>query len=284
MALSVGLVTYLADSMLAALLTAITLLVYPGLQEYGSSAWEHVPQAFLVSAAFLVLLGRIPRLRTYAAEICLVLLSLAFLMRPDTLPLMLPVALAILLRPTCDRVYGYASLMVSGAVLAFYYGLHHHYYGTFVPNTFHLKVHLGTRSVALGAHYVARELFGSAVPLLLVALLLLLLQQRKRLQQAEAVVLASLALQLLYIIVVGGDYFLYGRFFLMLAPITVLLFWEKVLQAEENGPQRPGVLPPAACLTRRWTDRPVCSGFPVVLPAGISRGRLSRQSRCGDRG
>ncbi len=238
MALSTGLVTYCAESLVASLLTAATLLVYPGLRAYGSSAWEHVPQALLVSLAFLVLLGRVPRLRAYAAETCLMLLSLAFLMRPDTLPLMLPVGIGVLFYPATKRTYGYAAIALSGLILLFYYGLHHHYYGTFVPNTFHLKVHLGIDSVVLGAHYVSRELFASAVPTLLVGLLLLMMVQYRRLVYAERIVLAALTLQLLYIIVIGGDYFLYGRFFLMLAPITIMLFWEKVLQAEATGQSR----------------------------------------------
>ena len=235
MAITVGIITYVAESWMAAGFIAVSMLLFPGTQIYGSSVWEHVPQTLLVTLAFLALLGRIPRLDRFPREACLVLLSLAFLIRPDTLPLMLAVAVSLVIArndlPARLSALAFAVLCIVG-----YYALHFHYYGAFVPNTYHLKVQFGVHSLGLGVRYIVREIFASGVPAFLLSLLLLLAWKRPLFNRAKQLVLAAFVLQLLYIVVVGGDVFFYGRFFLMLAPTATLLFWETFTSSEERVP------------------------------------------------
>ncbi len=227
----VAVVVWFAADLYAAALTAITLLLLPGIAEYGNSAWEHLPQALFVTMAFLALLGRLPRISKYRWECCLVFLSLAFLMRPDALPLMLPVAFVLAWLRKNGLPSAAAAISFSVGCVLLYLGLHHHFYDTFVPNTYHLKVAFGVQSVILGIHYLIREGFSSATPVFIVAFVLLALLARQHSLELR-VIATGLVLQLGYLVVVGGDWFGFGRFFLMLSPIVVLLTWEALLSAQ----------------------------------------------------
>lgn len=234
-ALTVGLVTYYAETVSASIAATVTLLVLPGFAAYGSSIMEHVPQTLFVTLGFLVLLGRIKRFAGLEAEGCLVLFSLAFLMRPDTLPLMVPIAASVVMRRSENKLMAYASLAFAVATLVLYYALHHWFYGTFVPNTFHLKVRFGMGSIMLGTRYVVFEALSSGVSAVLFALFTLFMIRREIFNSSERITLLALLMQLAYIAAVGGDVLLYGRFFLILSPITAMLFWEKFFRME-HGP------------------------------------------------
>lgn len=236
--LTLALVVLFAGNFRTALSSGITLLLLPGLSEYGASVWEHIPQMLLVTLAFQVFLGWVPRIHeAYRIEVCLMLLAFAFLLRPDTLPL----AVAVVAGSLLYRLRWTALTTAASAVFALtvigYLLLHHHLYDSFVPNTYYLKVRFGAASIRAGLTYVAVSVKQSVIPLFILALGFLSVCYRRRdfFQVKESIVVAALFLQTAYIVCVGGDVFLYGRFFFLVGPIATTLLWKKFWQGLPDG-------------------------------------------------
>ncbi len=251
-AVAVGLTVFWTKSLLAAATAALTLYALPMFPAYGNSAWEHLPQMLLVTMAFAVLLGRVKWAERSRQGIALAILAVAFWVRPDTLPLMLPLAVAMVVEHGAEaRWKNYAALAFAAAMVAIYFGVQHHLYDTFVPNTYYLKVHLGAHALLAGARYWAVSALDSGITLFVVGLVGFYSVDREHFTTDERTVLAGLVLQSAYIVLVGGDVFLYGRFFILMAPITIMLFWEKFWSGSETPTAR--VVLASVCLLGVFT-------------------------------
>jgi hypothetical protein len=222
-----GVVALSAESSIAAYMTLFFLVISPCFLEYGPSIWEHIPQSLFVTLAICIYLGKISFIKLWREESALLLLSLAFLIRPDTLPLLAIFFAIALLKLNRERSWISAVSICSCLFLiGLYFALHHHFYGTFAPNTYYLKVALGVASVLTGMHYVERSAFQCIVPFFIAYLSFVSFGRKKPTLNSYNLVIACFLLQICYIAVVGGDVFLFGRFFVLLAPITCLLFCE----------------------------------------------------------
>jgi hypothetical protein len=151
-------------------------------------------------------------------------LGLAFVVRPDTLALLL-IAAALGVwwwkRGGLDGRRLALGLAVGGAcvfgVLAFQRG----YYGAWLPNTFHLKATGGAAQYGRGLRYLATFCVGEFFQLPLVLGTALLVARALTLPaRARAVPLALCSLGwIAYVVKVGGDAFAFGRFFVPVVPL-----------------------------------------------------------------
>jgi arabinofuranosyltransferase len=151
-------------------------------------------------------------------------LGLAFVVRPDTLALLL-IAAALgawwWKRGRLDGRRLALGLAVGGAcvvgVLAFQRG----YYGAWLPNTFHLKATGGAAQYGRGLRYLATFCVGEFFQLPLVLGTALLVARALTLPaRARAVPLALCSLGwFAYVVKVGGDAFAFGRFFIPVVPL-----------------------------------------------------------------
>jgi hypothetical protein len=103
------------------------------------------------------------------------------------------------------------------------------YYGTWLPNTFYAKVGATGAQVSRGLEYVFRFLLAdrAAVAALALALLLACLVGRdsRRLEAEESwggIFLAVASAQVLYVMLVGGDWMGHGRFLVPVLPLVYL--------------------------------------------------------------
>jgi hypothetical protein len=224
-----GVVALSAESNIAAYMVLFLLVISPCFLEYGPSIWEHIPQSLFVTLAICIYLRKISFIKVWREESALLLLSLAFLVRPDTLPL-----LAIFFALALFKLYrqrswiSVVSICSCLSLIGLYFALHHHFYGTFAPNTYYLKVAFGLASIKTGVHYLKQSAFQCIVPLLIAYLALFSFGRKRTTLASDKLVIACFILQVCYIVVVGGDVFLFGRFFVLLAPITCLLFCERL--------------------------------------------------------
>jgi hypothetical protein len=209
-------------------LAAAVIVTSPSVSYYAWTGWEHVPQMLLVTVAFLILIGRLPGLRDDTARLRLsvVMLTVAFLVRPDTL-LLLAVPGAVLAHRFWrrrDRRDG-AALAVAIGLGALYYLAHLYFYDSLVPNTFNLKVSAEGESVSHGLAYLLRNVTdGGNTLLVLLSIACLFLRRAPR--SADLIVGTSLVLYVLSIVAVGGDYFSRGRFLLCITPIAVFVVFD----------------------------------------------------------
>jgi len=96
------------------------------------------------------------------------------------------------------------------------------YYGAFLPNTFYAKVGTGGAQVLRGAHYLVYFFVGQRWPWLLLSLLAFLALPRPRLSPWQRLFLWIAGVDLLYVLLVGGDWMGAGRFLLPVLPLLVL--------------------------------------------------------------
>lgn len=207
---------------LQGLATRIAVLVAlafgPWAVRYGGSTWEHVPQAALVTVG-LALYWRGPDcLRT--SLIAFWLLALSFVMRPDSAVLIGGFWLIAFLRlPGAERgrfvLLTLPAVVIPAAYLAGMWAA----YGSFVPNTYYLKLDDGVQGVANGIAYVLSPYRSGPVPGMIVALIF----ASPWLAGRERIILGLACLHLAYVVRVGGDVFPFGRFFLVLMPVLSLI-------------------------------------------------------------
>ncbi len=210
-------------SNISAIAFVVVLAILPSTRIYVSSGWENVPQMLLCTIAFLATMAnrnnRIPA--EFRTNVSLLLFSVAFLLRPDTAPLLLPFVLWTTWRLVNQRrVSDLITLILSATALLVYVVAHWQFYGTLTPNTASLKVDIGAASVLQGINYLFRSAVrsGNAV---VVAAMLLSLTLKKTINNEEKLCLTSVALLLVYIMIVGGDVFAGGRFLLTITPFAL---------------------------------------------------------------
>ncbi|MBT8474326.1 MAG: hypothetical protein KJO78_02530 [Alphaproteobacteria bacterium] len=236
--LTIVLAVRLLESPLAQAVAAVFLTLTASFLYLGPTAWEHIPQTLLVTLAFLGVLRASQGQRLPVVPISsLWLMAAAFLVRPDTAPL---VALFVGTWFVTERNYAKSKsyLILAGLCVAplVYLALMHAFYGEFVPNTAHLKVQGFRESVQLGVYHVTSSRAG-IFPLLLLVLLLL----RPRDAGAAFVSLAGL-IQVSYVIAIGGDVFFGGRFFIVLLPIVTVTLLRELEWRSSSAFIRRGVL------------------------------------------
>jgi hypothetical protein len=210
---------------------AIFLLFSPSLLLYSTSSWEHIPQMFLVTAGFLLFIGRLSRSwhPDTRENLALLVLGGAFLIRPDTAPLLLVPSVMFLRRlfRSPDRM-----AILTCAVLACfclgYFGSHFHFFGTFVPNTYTLKAEGGSASFVDGVGYLIRTLLDGGNSVFTLCVVGLWLVAGKSWSGREKATLLSIVLFVLYVVSVGGDVFSGGRFLLVVTPLSVYFVAEKL--------------------------------------------------------
>lgn len=226
--LTVAAVVLASRTTATAAFTAAVIVTSPSVSYYAWTGWEHIPQMLLVTIAFLVLMSRLPGLRDETAKLRLavVLLTIAFLVRPDTMPLLAVPAAVLAHRFWRRRDPRDGAVLAAAAVLgALYYLAHLYFYDSLVPNTFYLKVNAHAEAIALGLAYLLRNVTdGGNTPLVLLAIGCLFLRRAR--PTGDLIVGAGLALYVLSIVAVGGDYFSRGRFLLCITPIAVFVVFD----------------------------------------------------------
>lgn len=225
-----------ASTIRTAALATISSAVCTPFLAYGSSGWEHIPQAIFVTAG-LCLLWKKKAVGKLVPEIaCLLCLGVASLFRLDALP-MLAAALGLCVASSCKRSQKLWTTSVGSAICAILLLeriAHYRYFGAFLPNSFYLKIHPGWQSFDLGAQYLIGDALYTVVPIaFLIAVLGTALCRHNRTPEI-LVIIGIIAIQIIYIICVGGDVFPAGRFLLVLAPIVFLLAWETIARLRDQ--------------------------------------------------
>jgi len=234
LSLLILLVVSLASETVLSVSIALVLLVFTQeLPSYAGTGWEHVPQCLLVTLAFCAITGRLKSDGNWSKwfyESSFVLLSCAFLIRPDTAPLLVIPGAVLLLRLVKgpSRIPPLVALAWGAVSVIGYYVLHYSLYHSFFPNTFYLKVSFGPAAVMGGVKYCIQNFLDAGVPCFLVPVLVLRMMARKGWTREEDVVLAGILLQTIYIVIVGGDVFEHGRFFLVIMPSVAMLVADKL--------------------------------------------------------
>lgn len=161
-------------------------------------------------------------------------MALACLMRPDGAIFLGVTLAAAFAAPGADRGHrAITAFAVAAAVLAPYLAWKQWYYGDLIPNTFYAKVGGTVQQVERGLRYVGNfMIFASAAGLLPAALLGLSSDWRVR------ALGAAVTLQILYVVLVGGDSFLFYRFLIPVIPLLCALAalgYERVYDALSSG-------------------------------------------------
>lgn len=208
-------------------IAALALVALPPFHAYAGSGFESIPEAFFVTAAFLVLIGRLAIPERWRTDAALVLLGGAFLMRPDAAPIIAVVSVLALWQRR------WLGLSAAAFCVLVYVGLMLHFYGSIFPNTYYLKVDPGLGAVLMGLHYLLRSVYDAGVPVAVAFLVFHAARRWRATELAYATVIAAMAVQCVYIIDVSGDVFRYGRFFLLIMPTAVLLSAEAIGRSVE---------------------------------------------------
>ena len=187
---------------------------------YAASGWEQIPQSFLMTLALLFIAFESQKTGRLSIPFsAVVLTSLTFVFRADSAPLIAAVIGAWFL--TEGRLFRPVSYVKAGALLiipgSYLLGMQY-FYDDFVPNTAYLKITTFWEGLRLGVTYVTTIKLSWLVPAFLVVLAML-----PRKQPFDWFLIGLGGLQTLYLLVVGGDVFPNGRFYLVLTPIVI--FW-----------------------------------------------------------
>ena len=209
------------------LFVVVCLTLSPSVLRYGVSGWEHIPQSFFVTIALVRVFHASLESDTLKIPMdAFVLMGLSFVFRPDSAVLIAVLGLVWILH---DRRFADPkSVAVAGLMLLLPIGyllLMNHYYGELVPNTAHLKVLTFSEGLSYGFDYVTDRRKTWLFPYLLI--ILMLVPQKSAFTKFVIVLGVT---QLLYTILIGGDVFSYGRFYLLLLPITVAVLFAELLR------------------------------------------------------
>ena len=225
--LTITIASAIAPTLRLRVLSAAFILLSPVILRYGASGWEHIPQMLLTTCGLALIFYQSKPDELSIPYKALLFFAVAFAVRPDGA---LIVAIATLVWFFSDNRYRQVKSYVGAAILlpipVLYLWLMHSYYGDFVPNTAHLKILPLFQRLELGVAYVLNIGQSGLVPLCLLFLGLL----PGKSAFARFVFRLGVA-QTLYIIYVGGDVFLDGRFYLLLFPIiatTTIVELERV--------------------------------------------------------
>lgn len=192
---------------------------------YATSGWEHIPQMlFFTAGAVLILQSNRKCAGLHDLNVptsSLLLVSISFIFRPDSAILIAPIGVFWFL--TIHRYKKPSSYIISAALLlipiVYIYSMEH-FYGDIIPNTAHLKFLPITQRIENGIYYI---LSPEKAGLTLIALGILV-WKRAMLEISEKLLLSFIAIYVFYIVLIGGDVFNYGRFFIVLLPsISILI-------------------------------------------------------------
>lgn len=200
-------------------LSAITLLAgSASYLHYGASGWEHIPQAFFVTfGMYLIYKASLDKLRI--PTIAVFLISFSFIFRPDSAVIIAVTVLAWISQDNNYRrwqTYAYGLLLL--ALPISYLILMSYYYDSFSPNTAKLKILDFQQSLEFGIKYLINPFKSGLAPFLLFILFLI----RSKSHFSRFVFYLGCA-HVAYILLVGGDVFSGGRFFILLLPALVFV-------------------------------------------------------------
>ena len=227
-----------------ALLPPLLLTINPHFVLYTArGSGMETAQVTLLSLAALWLLWRIRDQRTaFSAGLLCAVVAMA---RPDGA--LVPLAggtllvLRLLIQPQKRALLAQIGALCAGFALLYgpYFIWRYSYYGYLLPNTFYAKTGFTAAQAVRGWRYsldfVTLSGFRSVIGLLLLSWIGLIIAGRKSPRQAVTIWLLWLFIlwTLVYVVVVGGDHFPNGRFFISALPPLMLLltyavyaFWQ----------------------------------------------------------
>jgi hypothetical protein len=242
---------------------------------YASSGWEHIPQMLFVTLALLPLWNTSQEQTIRTAPAALLALCVAFLCRPDTIIIALPIATWVALQLIHRRtVLLVLSLFATSAVLGLYLLLHYKLYEALVPNTYFLKIGYTDNIYVEGLTYLHRNLTdGCNMFPILAVVCLAACKGKSRLSHGKILCCLCVVLYLAYVVAIGGDFFLGGRFLLVLTPFALFAMMDLVLEVSRTSKfVSVGVVTMFALssfisvsrATRRMTPEVVASGTSVT--------------------
>ena len=222
------LMTFFEDDDLKAASKMLLLLLTPAIVSYATSGWEHIPQALLITFSFLLIQNEYKK-NGYLiiTNTAFIILSLSFLLRPDSAPLILIAGAYWFVtniyynKKTKTNIYvSLITAIICFSMLVIYlYGMTY-FYSDIVPNTYyHKQLSIGD-SLFAGMRYV---LTPSTSNLWFYVFIFILLFYSK-LNHVQKFFIHCIFAQIIYIIWVGGGTYENGRFFILIIPILIILF------------------------------------------------------------
>lgn len=191
--------------------------------DYAVTGWEHIPQCLFFTLG-LISIYNSSEIKFHIPNKAMALVCISFLFRPDS-------AMVILLsgivwffhcqnyKKNSTYIWSFIFLTLPTAYII----MMEHYYGSMLPNTVALKNLSLFQSLTAGLEYVFDPSKSGIVPVLLA--LILLLRPKQPFSQFLLVLGAG---HLVYVIYVGGDVFGNGRFFILLMPTVVAVFFNEL--------------------------------------------------------
>lgn len=239
---SAGVAVTIVPAGIARNMALIAILCAPGFVFFGPSGWEHIPQAFLLTLAFAYILRESDR----GGRLCVptravVLAAISFLLRGDSAITILVIGLAWAFTDHRYRRPGtYLTALFLLSVPLLYFGAMMAFYGEPVPNTVHLKVGGIAEGLMRGLSYLHDLRHSGHVPILLMAVAGFALFMRRGMPGLWLVLCAA-SLHVGFVVLVGGDVFGYGRFFLIYLPILTAAVVAVPVRRYRNKPWLPVV-------------------------------------------
>lgn len=208
---------------------------------WGMNGFETTLQALLITAAL------VPLLDDRGTGWAPLWAALAVIVRPDAL-----LIFAVVFAVAVARVWaagwtraGAIAIPGSLGLLALLFIGQRLYYGDWLPNTYALKATGGAAGLDRGLAYLGRFAWSESFALPLLSAPALVVTWRLAVEGRVAWRLAAVAatpyLWALYVVLVGGDAFPYGRFFILMVPLLAL-FAGALLEDAVRSLQR-GALP-----------------------------------------
>lgn len=200
---------------------SIPLMFTPSVLSYSATGWEHIPQTLFVTVGMIGILYSSQKLsKLTIPEWAFIIICLSFLMRPDSAITILIIGSAWFITNERYRyIRTYAIMLVLLMLPVSYLFLMDIFYGSFVPNTAHLKVGGFMENVENGIGYIVSPFRSGPVPILILFNILAI----KSLRKEEVVLLTAALGHLAYVVVTGGDVFGSGRLFLIYLPIMTVI-------------------------------------------------------------
>jgi len=153
-----------------------------------------------------------------------ILTFLAALARPEGIALGAAIGLAILLMGG-QKKWKMAVIFaaVAGIPFMIYFAWRYSYYGYLFPNTYYAKVgRLSYRLAERGLNYLIRCMFGFIVPVLMVVAFLVVRNLKVKIGLGTGIQLIVILAMSGQIVLSGGDYLGFGRFYLPILPSAVM--------------------------------------------------------------
>jgi hypothetical protein len=208
---------------------AAALALHAALVANARSGLETVPLAGVIFAAQLVFLSERRKGASHWGSG--VLYGVASLLRADALLFIVPAVVCLSWAHRRGAARFLTSLVAAcGGLFLAHVAWRWIYYGDPLPNTFYLRLGGDVFQQLRGVFYVYKnvEAFGGTFLMGLPAVLLLLRDPRR--DFARLFLGLSVALHVLWVIVVGGDYMPMARFLVPVVPALTVLLFETILE------------------------------------------------------